>query len=147
VADTVNIPPPTLDAQRRKDDEQLQLLAIFHYVLSGLSLAGEAFIALHYLVMHTVFTHPEMWQGKGGGGPPRALFDILIWVYLFAGAALLAGLVANALAGTFLRKGRHRTFCLIVAALNCVHVPFGTALGVFTLIVLMRDSVRRRYET
>jgi hypothetical protein len=29
----------------------------------------------------------------------------------------------------------------------CLQIPFGTALGVFTLMVLMRDSVRESYET
>ena len=35
---------------------------------------------------------------------------------------------------------------MIVAGLNCVHIPLGTVLGVFTLVVLMRDSVRESYD-
>jgi len=33
----------------------------------------------------------------------------------------------------------------VTASLLCMMVPFGTVLGVFTLIVLSRDSVRRLY--
>ena len=34
----------------------------------------------------------------------------------------------------------------MVAGLDCIWVLFGTVLGVFTIIVLMRDSVRLWYE-
>jgi hypothetical protein len=36
-------------------------------------------------------------------------------------------------------------FSLVIAGLNCIQIPFGTALGVFTIIVLLRDSVREAY--
>jgi hypothetical protein len=32
-----------------------------------------------------------------------------------------------------------------MAGIACVFMPFGTVLGVFTIIVLMRDSVRRLF--
>jgi hypothetical protein len=38
-----------------------------------------------------------------------------------------------------------RLFSLIVAGFMCMFFPFGTALGVFTFIVLTRESVRRLY--
>jgi hypothetical protein len=31
-------------------------------------------------------------------------------------------------------------------SLNCFHQPFETALGIFTLIVLSRDSVKQLFE-
>jgi len=37
-------------------------------------------------------------------------------------------------------------FSLIIAGINCVQFPFGTVLGVFTFVVLLRDSVRELYE-
>jgi hypothetical protein len=36
-------------------------------------------------------------------------------------------------------------FSLVIAGVQCMFAPFGTALGVFTIIVLTRDSVRRQY--
>lgn len=36
-------------------------------------------------------------------------------------------------------------FALVVAGLDCVRIPVGTALGVFTISVLLRDSVRQSY--
>ena len=63
--------------------------------------------------------------------------------YLFF---LLASLVGNLLSAIFLGQRRHRTFSLLVAGLNCLHVPVGTVLGVFTFVVLLRPSVREAYD-
>jgi hypothetical protein len=43
-------------------------------------------------------------------------------------------------------KRRGRIFSLIVAGLNCLCFPFGTVLGVFTFVILLRDSVVEVYE-
>ena len=46
------------------------------------------------------------------------------------------------LAARFLAQRRRHTFCVVVAAISCTFTPVGTVLGVFTLIVLFRPSVR-----
>ena len=50
-----------------------------------------------------------------------------------------------ALAGRYLTQHRHYIFCLVMAALSCAFFPFGTVLGVFTIIVLQKDSVRQLF--
>ncbi len=62
------------------------------------------------------------------------------------GVVLFAGLVLNVLSGLFLWQRRHRVYSIVTAGLDCLQIPFGTALGVFTLLVLSRDSVRQLYE-
>ena len=59
----------------------------------------------------------------------------------FLGSGLL-----NLISGLYIRVRRHRTFSIIVGGINCLHMPLGTMLGVFTIVVLMRDSVRELYE-
>ena len=62
---------------------------------------------------------------------------------------ILAGLtlaVLTVAAGRRLAKYRSHTYCLVVAALLCLFMPLGTALGVFTLIVLMRPSVKQLFS-
>jgi hypothetical protein len=53
----------------------------------------------------------------------------------------------NLVSGLFIMRRKCRTFSMIVAGANCIQIPFGTVLGVFTLLVLLRDSVREAYET
>ena len=51
-----------------------------------------------------------------------------------------------ALAGLFLARRQRYVYCLVMAALACMLMPFGTILGVFTIIVLMRESVREMFD-
>ena len=46
------------------------------------------------------------------------------------------------LAGRFLARRVHYTYCLVVAGIACMFMPLGTVLGVLTIIVLMRPSVK-----
>ena len=67
-------------------------------------------------------------------------------VYVVFGVFSLIGGISNLVSAANLRQRRNRRLSLIVAGFNCVQFPFGTALGVFTFIVLTRDSVREVYE-
>jgi hypothetical protein len=122
------------------DVQQLKLLSLFHYIVAGL-LALFAFFPGIYLAMGILFvTAPA---SMSGGGPPPPRF--MGWAFIiFSSLAMLvawtfAGCIA--LGGWYLTKRKHRTFCMIAAALACLWTPFGTVLGVFTLIVLLRPSV------
>jgi uncharacterized BrkB/YihY/UPF0761 family membrane protein len=142
----MNPPPFPHDPQQQTDTSHLNLLGIFHFICGGLSFLGLGFLVLHYLMMQAVFANPDMWKNTPNPPPPQ-FFEIFMAVYLVIGGFLLVGLVLNVMSGVFLRRRKHRTFSICVAALNCLNIPLGTTLGVFTLIVLLRDSVRRSYET
>jgi hypothetical protein len=62
----------------------------------------------------------------------------------------ILGFVGNAIltiaAGRFLTQKKHRIFCIVMASIHCLHAPLGTLLGVFTLIVLLRPSVRMLFD-
>ncbi len=132
---------------RQVDADHLRLLAIFHFVVASLAIIGLGFLLLHYTLMHAVITNPEMWKNQEGGvPPPEQFFAVFKWFYLFFGVLLVAGGLGNLISGVFIRKKRNRIFSLVIAGINCVQFPFGTVLGVFTFLVLLRDSVREIYE-
>lgn len=152
----MNTPPPLMRDQRAADREHLNLLAIFHFLVAGLAIVGIAFLFLHYTILHTIFTNPDIWQPKSppSGEPahtvppvPKEFFSIFKWFYVFFGAALLMASVGNLLSGLFLRARKHRSFSIVIAALDCLQVPFGTVLGVFTIVVLVRESVAELYQS
>lgn len=128
-----------------QDVEHLRLLSIFHYILTGLAGLCSFFPAI-YLVMGIAMLSGLI---KGDKGEPAPA--VVGWV--FVAIALIGILLALAyatllcLAGRYLSKRKHRTFCFVVAGLSLLFAPLGTALGVFTIIVLMRDSVRLLFET
>jgi hypothetical protein len=132
------------------DAEHLRLLAIFHFVAAGLSLIGVLFSLLYLVLFEVLLANPEVFaqsqQQQQQGPPPEQvmmffrgfLVTFVIW--------FLVSAVGNLLSGTFMRTRRHRAFSMIVAGINCLHIPIGTTLGVFTFVVLGRDSVRKLYE-
>jgi len=139
-------PPAIPDIQQQTDTDHLKLLVVFHYIVAGFAVLGLGFVLLHYTIMHAIMTNPEIWKNHKGGGPsPVLFFDLFRWIYLGMGVLLVAGGVSNLLSALFLRKRQHRIFSLIVAGINCAQFPIGTALGVFTFIVLMRNSVKESY--
>jgi hypothetical protein len=140
--------PPLLRDQRKTDVDHLKLLAVFHFVLAGFAVLGILFLLLHYTLMSTVMNNPDLWknQKKPPDFDPKQFFAVFKWFYLFMGSMFLLGGIANLVSGFYLRAKRHRIFSLIVAGVDCFMFPFGTALGIFTFVVLLRDSVREVYE-
>jgi hypothetical protein len=55
--------------------------------------------------------------------------------------------VLNAISGWCISKRRARTFSLVIAGIDCIGMPFGTVLGVFTIVVLVRSSVLEIYAS
>ena len=138
--------PPLVRDQRQVDANHLRLLSIFHFIGSGLGAVGILFLLGHYALFSTIFSNPKMWENQKQSPPPPELFVMLKWMYLVFGCWFLTSVILNLLSGLFILRRKHRVFSLVVAAINCLHLPLGTVLGVFTIIVLLRQSVVELYE-
>lgn len=143
-------PPPAFPVrdQRQVDIDHLKLLSTFHYVGAGLACIGLLFLFLHYAIMSTVFDNPAMWQqgSKQVTPPPPQLFAMFKFFYAIFGLWFLASAVLDVISAINLRARKNRTFSVVLGAINCLHLPLGTVLGVFTIVVLCRDSVRYLYD-
>lgn len=138
--------PPLVRNQRVIDREHLALLSIFHFIIAGLAILGILFLIAHYAVMRTVLNNPKVFQNPHNANvDPQMILRIFVWLYLFGGLLFIAAGTANLLSALFIRARKHRVFSLVVAGLNCVQFPFGTALGVCTFVVLFRESVKQSY--
>jgi ABC-type phosphate transport system permease subunit len=146
----MNEPPrmgPLPVNQRNVDLDHLNLLSIFHFISAGLALLGMLFLIVHYEFMHAIFTNPGLWNnGRQEPPPPAFIFTMMKIVYVFIGLMMVVILVLNVLSGLFLRERKNWTFSLAVACINCLQIPLGTTLGVFTIIVLSRQSVKDLYK-
>jgi hypothetical protein len=124
---------------------------VFHYILAGLAVLGIGFLCLHFLIMRNVFANPEFFRNLPNARPlpfqNARFFAVLNVFYLFGILLFVAAAVLNVLSAVFLGRRQHRTFSYVVAGIDCLQIPFGTALGVCTIIVLSRDSVAELYET
>lgn len=134
---------------RVRDEEQIRLLVMFHWVLAALQalmgLMSILYIGLGVAMMRGFSPFPSM---KADGRQPDlevfGTFAIVVGsVYVVLGPALAT---LTLMAGLRLRAYRARRFCMVVAGLNCLVFPLGTALGVFTLVVLARDTVKDLFD-
>lgn len=130
-----------------QDLEHLRLLSIFHYVLAGITALCACFPIIHLVIGIVLLTHPEFLEGPRGNGPPPELFGLMFTIIpglmIFCGWSLA---VCIFFAGRYLSRHRNYMFCMVIAGLTCLFMPFGTVLGVFTIIVLARPSVRALFE-
>lgn len=125
------------------NSEDLRLLAMFHFVVAGMAAVVSLFPIIHLAVGVAMVAMASV--------DPQAPFPIRLvgWIFVaFASLFILCGLTFSgclALAGRCLQRRRRYTFCLVMAALACIFVPFGTVLGVFSFIVLTRPEVRASF--
>jgi hypothetical protein len=125
----------------KQDEEHLRLLSIFHYVVAGLAALIACFPILHLIVgLVFIFASNHL---PANGNPPPAFIG---WIFvIFAATFILLGWTMAALiltTGRFLARRKHYQFCLVMAGVECLFMPFGTVLGVFTILVLVRESVK-----
>ena len=127
-----------------QDEDHLKLLSIFHYVVAGLAALFACFPIIHLVVGLVFILAPQKFDGKGE--PPPAwfgwLFVIMASIFIALGW-IFAGFVLAA--GRFLARRKRYMFCLVMAGIECLFMPFGTVLGVFTIIVLMREPVKQLF--
>lgn len=127
-----------------QDQEHLRLLSIFHYVVGGL-IGLAACLPLIHVAMGLAMLGGAM-PFPGHQGPPP-LFG---WLVLAMGSFFVllgwAMAIAILVAGRFLAQRVHYLYCLVIAAIECLFMPLGTILGVFTIVVLMRPSVKAMFE-
>jgi hypothetical protein len=137
----VNAPPTQ---QQILDDEHLRLLSIFYYVKGGIS-ALFACIPIIHVVLGLVFIFAPHVFGHGNDRPPAfvGLLLVILGSFLILFGWTFAILVL--IAGRCLGRRKHYTFCLVVACVEYLSVPFGTVLGVFTILVLNRQSVKELF--
>jgi hypothetical protein len=123
-----------------EDARQLDLLAIFHYVVAGLLALFGAFPIIH-LVMGIAIVNGSFGNDKGDS-PPDMFGYFFIAIALMMIISMWAMAFGVLMAGSNLKRRVGYMYCLVVAGVECTFVPFGTVLGVFTIIVLMRPSVK-----
>ena len=131
-------------ALRPEDVEHLRLLSIFHYVVAGMMALFALFPVIHLTMGLAMIVAPEKWGMKTPEeGMVGWFFVAFASVFILFGWTLAA---CVAFAGRSLGQRRRYVFCMVVAALSCVMcMPFGTVLGVFTIVVLLRPQVKTAF--
>jgi hypothetical protein len=127
------------------DLEHLRLLAVFHKVVALLLALFGCFPLIHLTVG----------LGLLAGGLSNDRHDLIPaafmgWLFVCIGAFVMTALWTLAIfvyrSAAFLEAHRRYTYCLVIGALLCTFMPFGTVLGIFTILVLVRPSVKALFD-
>jgi hypothetical protein len=121
----------------------LLALEICQYVWAGISLLGSCFMSIYFFIGIAVM-NGGMGNTRGQGPPP----EMGIIFMIFGGVAmalLLTTAILNLVSAISIRKRKRKMLTMIMAGVNCISVPLGTALGVFTFILMSNDIVTRMY--
>lgn len=136
-AQETSVPPAAapFPPVRNKVEKHGKILAILWLAASGLRLLPGLglFLFGSGMAMHFV---------------PFPFRGFLLPFVGFIGVLLLAGAVAGLIAGWGLLHYRPwaRVLALILGVVALIHFPFGTALGIYTLWVLLPAESQREYQ-
>jgi len=130
-------------AQRLKN--HVKIMGILWAVYGAFRIVGAAWIFVFSHFMLSMFA--QFIPHEEG----RALFPFLHFLsalyVVLAGYAVLSGILAIWAAWGLLRQESWgRTLALIAGFVSLISIPFGTAIGVYTIIILLPSSAMQTYD-
>jgi len=131
------------DYERAKDEKHLDQLSLGFKIYAAVNALFSSFPIIH-LVIGIMMVSGAMDGGKDAPPPFIGWFFIV-----FASVFILFGYavsICNWYAGRFIKERRNYTFCFVMSCINCMFMPLGTVLGIFSIIVLVRDSVKEIFK-
>ena len=125
------------------DHEHLRLLRLGYFIAAGANAFWALFPLIHVTMGLVLLSGGFDDTGDSGARSAGMLFVVigLTLCVVFATVAVMKFLTARAI-----ESRRSRTFCLVTAGITSLAIPYGTALGVFTFLVLSRPSVIAQFD-
>ncbi len=123
--------------RRSRVREHVRMLGILWLALSALNAVGGVVL---YVLSRTLFLHLPDMPPEVTGWLPTFLSFIGIVVVVKAAAGFLAGW------GLLQREPWARMLTIVLAFLALFNIPFGTALGIYSLWVLLPSESEAEYQ-
>jgi hypothetical protein len=125
-------------------EKHIQVLGILHIIYSSFGVLIGALVCLLFFGLGTfVGSIPDVPPPASEGVPAILLVIGLViaaLVFLFSVPGIIAGV------GLLKRKEWGRILALIVGFFDLLHIPLGTALGVYTIWALMNDETIKLFR-
>lgn len=120
---------------RNRIEQRLSLVSRLHTMLGILG------------VILSIFLGAGTWIAHFQGDEPsdvRLILDIISALGILGGLLLSIGLIA---VGSAIRKRIHHALCVVVSVLLLPCIPFGTAVGSYSLYVLLDQEIKKWFDT
>ena len=121
----------------------LHTLVVLHYVYGAfVCLIGSVLLVL---VILGSAMHCGSFMDLGENPPPHWVGSFLQGLGMFLFVFVEAKGIMNLISASLISRRKGRTFTYVTAALNCLNIPFGLALAIFTFIAMGDKEVRVEY--
>jgi len=132
------------------DNEHLKLLSLFHYIFGGIILAYAFFIILQFIFLfyflETFLRNSSFNTFTSNNDFDPLIFKFILYIGITFFIIMLIGGILEILSGKFIKARKNRTFSYIIAILNLLSIPYGSILGIMTLTVLGRNTIKEMYN-
>ena len=118
----------------------VHLLGLLWLAISAFNSIGGVVL---YIIANTILAHRHEF-GAPEQGPPGFLQPLLSTIAIFILAKAAIGFIAGW--GLLQREGWARIVALVLAFISLFNVPFGTAIGVYTMWVLLPAPSQQEYD-
>ncbi|MEJ2196814.1 MAG: hypothetical protein P8X73_18420 [Ignavibacteriaceae bacterium] len=132
------------------DAEHLRLLCLFHYISGGIKLFLSLVLLFQFLLL--IFFWEGLMQSYDGhrftsnNELDSTILNIFFYLWLFILVIIISQGILEILSARFIKQRKNRIFSYILAIMNLLSIPYGTILGIMTIIVLSRNSIKELYN-
>ena len=127
-----------------KDEARLQLVAMWFYVLAviqGLYAIGFFILAGSGFLLSLGWIQEQAWL------PPSSSAGEYTAPMLAYGAFGAIMSTISVLAARRVSARRSRSFCLYASMANLLFLPWGTLIGLYSIVVLTRPRIRAKFDS
>lgn len=129
-----------------REEKNLNLLSTLHYVLGFLALAFSLLPLIYVFLGYQMLNRPRFSLDFGGDPhAPELAGQVMIGLGILGCLLGLAVAALTFVSAWHLGRRTGYLYCFIVACVECLFTPFGTALGVCTIVALSGDATKRLY--
>ncbi len=132
------------------DEEHLKLLSMGYNIsaaVNGFYALFGFFYVFMGVMLGVMLKHAPEFANNANQPPPV----FIGWIFAGFGVAFIVFMSTLAalklVVASRIKRRRSRTFCMVIAGITCLEIPYGTVLGVLTFVVLGRDTVMRLFES
>lgn len=125
-----------------QEEASLDLLGTLHIIM-GVLTALFACIPIIHLVVGIVMLTSDINVGEQAPRTIALAFIVLASLIILVGWILAALII---MAGINLKKRKSYQFCTIMAFVECLIMPLGTVLGIFTIMTLSKEPVKELFS-
>jgi hypothetical protein len=130
-----------------EDVGYLNLLSLFHFIVAGVAGLFSCLPLFNLLIGIPILKDVPYALSQSEYFSQYTLAP-LMFILLPTGMTVIGWMfaIAMALNGCYIKNRQWLKYCMIMSGIETIFTPFGTALGVFTIILLTKPNIKILFD-